>query len=307
MRRSFLAPIIVFAIGVVLIALSIMNVLPGMTGAGGMLVFFALVLFALSFIPRPEAATDVPPMSAPESLLKIFYAPSEVFQNLRRYPRWLAPLLVISILGTIYAVAFVQRVTPERIGNFMTDKVAESGFVPPDKIAEVRESNIKQFKEPLQQASSAISGFVGGFIMFAIVAAMYLLIVLAMGGGINFWQALAATVFSWFPVLAIHRILSLIILFLRDPADLHPLRDQQSLVTDNLGILITPASSPVLWVLLSAIGLLSLYQLWLAATGLKNAGERVSGGAAWTAAIVVWVFGVALAVLSAALFPGFIS
>jgi hypothetical protein len=306
--RRFGFPATLFAIGVVLIVLSVSNVLPGLTGAGGALIFMALVLFGLSFIPRPEGASDRAPMSAPETLFNIFFSPVETFQNLRRNPRWLAPLVVISLFGTIYLTAFTARVTPERIGNFMTDKIRDSGFeIPQDRIAKMREDNIKQYKEPAQKAGSAISGFVGAFVMFSLVAAIYLLIVLAMGGSINFWQALAAAVYSWFPVMLIHRVLSLIILFLRDPADLHPIRDQQTLVTDNLGALLNPADSPVLWVLASAIGVLAIYQLWLAATGLKNAGEKVSGGAAWTAAIIVWFFGIAIAAASAALFPGFIS
>jgi hypothetical protein len=306
--RRFGVPIVLFVIGVLLIVLSVANVLPGLTGAGSGLVFLALVLLGLSFIPKPEGASDKPPMSAPETLLNVFFSPAETFQNLRRNPRWLAPLLVISILGSIYMVAFSQRVTPERIGNFMTDKIMESPFKPPDEMAsKMREDNIKQYKEPLRLAGTAVNGFVGSFVGFSLVAALYLIIIMAMGGRINFWQALSATVYSWFAVLLIHRVLSLIILFLRDPADLHPLRDQQTLVTDNLGVLLTPANSPVLWVLASSIGLLSLYQLWLAATGLKNAGEKVSGGAAWTAALIVWFMGISLAAVSAALFPGFLS
>lgn len=306
--RRFGVPIVLFVIGVLLIVLSVANMLPGLTGAGGGLVFLALVLVGLSFIPKPEGASDKPPMSAPETLLNVFFSPAETFQNLRRNPRWLAPLLVISILGSIYMVAFSQRVTPEIIGDFMTTKTTEAfPQIPQDQIPKMREDNIKQYKEPLRLAGMAVNGFVGAFVGFSLVAALYLLIILAMGGRINFWQSLSVAVYSWFAVLLIHRILSLIILFLRDPADLHPIRDQQTLVTDNLGVLLTPANSPVLWVLASSIGLLSLYHLWLAATGLKNAGEKVSGSAAWAAALIVWFMGISLAAISAAIFPGFLS
>ena len=305
----FTIPAIVFGIGVVLIALSLIGILPGLTGAGGGLIFLGLVLFGLSFIPRPESASDQPAMSEAESLGKIVFSPTEVFQNLRHHPRWLAALLVMSILSGIYLFAFAQRLTAERIGNFMTEKITQSGFqIPEARVAQMRQDNINQYKEPLRQAGSAVSGFVGMFVFFAFIAAIYLVIILAMGGHINFWQSFAATVYSFFPVIVIDRILSLIILFLKDPVDVHPLLGQQSLVQDNLGVLLfNPAQNPVLFSLAAAIGLLSFYRLWLAATGLKNAGEKVSGSAAWTAALVVWLFGVVLTAASAALFPGFLS
>lgn len=304
----FTVPAIVFGIGVVLLVFGLTGILPGLAGAGGGLIFLALVLFALSFIPRPDTASDQPAMSAPETLMKIFFSPSEVFRNLRHHPRWLAALLVMSILGGIYLFAFAQRLTAERIGNFMSDKITQSGFqIPEERLAQMRRDNINQYKEPLRQAGSAVSGFVGWFVYFAIVAAIYFGIILAMGGRINFWQALSATVYAFFPVIVIERILSLVILFLKDPGDIHPLLGQQSLVQDNLGVLFNPAANPVLFSLAASIGLLSLYGLWLTATGLKNAGEKVSGGAAWTAALVVWLFSVAFRAAAAAIFPGFLS
>jgi hypothetical protein len=306
--RRFTVPAVVFGIGVVLIVLSFIGVLPGLGGAGGGLVFLGLVLLGLSFVPLPESASDERPMTAPESFAKIFFSPAEVFRNLRHHPRWLAALLVMSILGGIYLFAFAQRLTPERIGNFMTEKITQSGFqIPEDRVAQMRQDNINQYKEPLRQAGSVVSGFVGMFVLFAFLAAIYFAVILAMGGRINYWQSFAATVYAFFPVMVIERILSTVILFLKDPADIHPLLGQQSLVQDNLGVLFNAADNPVLFSLAASIGLLSLYGLWLTATGLKNAGEKVSGGSAWTAAIVVWLFGAVFRAAAAAIFPGFLS
>jgi hypothetical protein len=310
MRRY--SPFIISGVGVVLIVLSVAGILPGLAGAGGGLLFFGLLLFGLNFIPKPESVSDQPPMNSIEQLAAIFYSPADVFKNLRRHPRWLAPLLVMSILASVYLITFTQRLTPERLASFVSEKTEQTTeqmgvSMPAEQKAKMREDNLKQFTNPLTQVGNGVAGFVGAFVAFAIVAGIYLIIVLAMGGQINFWQAFAATVFSWFPVMVIHRVLSFVILFIKDPTDIHPIIGQQTLVTDNLGALLNPADSPALWVLASSIGLLSLYHLWLAASGLKNAGERVSGSTAWTAAIIVWVFGVAIGVLSAALFPGFIS
>jgi hypothetical protein len=131
---------------------------------------------------------------------------------------------------------------------------------------------------------------------------------MAMGGAMNFWQTFAAIIHAWFPAWMITTILSFIILFLKDPSDVHPIRGaQEGLVTDNLGILMNPADSPMLWALLASIDALTFYAFYLTAAGLKNAGEKVSASAGWTAAIVVWVLGTAFGILMAALFPSFIS
>jgi hypothetical protein len=60
-------------------------------------------------------------------------------------------------------------------------------------------------------------------------------------------------------------------------------------------------------VLASAFGVLSIYGLWLKATGLRNAGEKVSNTAAWSTAIVLWILGLTLALIFTTLFPAFIS
>jgi predicted outer membrane lipoprotein len=79
------------------------------------------------------------------------------------------------------------------------------------------------------------------------------------------------------------------------------------LVQDNLGVLFSPVEHPVLFVIARAFGVLSFYALWLKATGLHNAGEKVNKAAAWSTAIVLWILGLTLAVIFTALFPAFIS
>lgn len=310
MRRF--SPLIVVAVGVVLLILGLAKIVPQLSSAGGMLIFFGLVWFGLSFIPQPEAVSDEPPTPVWETLTKIFYAPAEVFRNLRRHPRWFVPLLITTVLSSLYLFAFYERVTPKKIVDFMVEKTEQASAsmgaqMPPEALANVRKEQTEQITNPVYKFGNAISGFAGSFVGFALLAGIYLLIVLAMGGSINFWQAFSATVYAFFPVTVIRYLLSAVILFIKDPTDIHPVIGQQTLVTDNLGILMNPADSPVLWVILSAIGILSFYGLWLTATGLKNTGERVSASAGWTAALVVWFLAVTLGIVSAILFPGFIS
>jgi hypothetical protein len=102
-------------------------------------------------------------------------------------------------------------------------------------------------------------------------------------------------------------LLNTLVLYLKDPAEIHPILGQQSLVQDSLNFLVSSADNPVIYTLLGTFSLLTFYWIALNAIGLKNAGEKVSGTIAWTASISIFVvilfFGLAMALA----FPSFIS
>jgi hypothetical protein len=210
-------------------------------------------------------------------------------------------------LNIAYAVAFQQRLTPERIVSYTADKMAETPFIPPEAVERAREDGLEAAKNPVQRAGTAVKSVVGVFFFMCLLAVFYMLGVLVFGGRINFWQSFAAILFASVPIVVIQKVISLILLFIKSPDDIHPLMGQETLVQDNLGILFTPAQHPVLFVTASAIGLLSFYALWLKATGLRYAGHRVSKGAAWGTAILFWSLGLLFIVIITALFPSFIS
>ena len=306
-RRTY--AYIAFGVGILLVVAAALKVPIGF-GPGGALAFFGLALFGLSFIPVSRPAGDDPPapMSFPAKLAGIFFEPSSVFRNLRAHPRWLAALILSALLSFAYSTAFVQRLTPERIVNFTTDKVAEQfTSIPPEQIAQMRAQGIEEAKAPGRIAGGVVTTFVGGFALACVMAGLYMLLVLLFGGRLGFWQGLATAIWAALPPLLIGRVLSLVLLFIKDPDDIHPVRGGSGLVTDNLGVLVNPSEHPVIFVVLSAFGVLSFYHLWLTATGLRNASEKLSSGSAWTIAIIFFLIGLLLATAFSALFSGFIT
>jgi Yip1-like protein len=300
--------IVLFVLGVLIAVGGALKFIPGGVGTGLALAFWGALLFGLSFVRLPKPAPDAPPpMSVMEKLTGIFYEPTRVFQNLKVYPRWLAAFLVISILTTAYAAAFTHRLTPERIVSYTADKMAQTPFIPPEAVERAREEGLEQAKNPVQRVGTAIKTFVGVFAFMAFLAGLYMLGVLVFGGRINFWQAFAALMYASLPIVIIQKVISLILLYIKSPDDIHPLMGQETLVQDNLGILFTPAEHPVLFVTASAIGLLSFYGLWLKATALRYTGQRVTKAAAWGTAITFWLLGLFFIVIITALFPSFIS
>lgn len=304
-RRTY--TYIVIGVGILLCVAGAV-VLPGGILAGAALAFFGLVLFGLSFVPRTEPAGDAPPkMSVVEKLSGIFFEPSSVFRNLRWHPHWLTPVLITALLGFAYTTVFTYRLTPERIAGFTNDKLVEKGWIPAEQAETIKAQQVEQAKSKPRIALGAVTTFVAGFVLTAVFGALYMLLVLLFGGRLGFWPALSVAAWAALPPLIIGRVISLILLFVKDPDDIHPILGQGGLLTDNLGALVKPAEHPVIFAVLSAFGVLAFYHLWLTATGLRNAGERVGSGSAWTIAIIFWAIGLLFAVGSSALFGNFLS
>lgn len=306
-----LAGIIVAAIGLVVAILSITKIVPHLTQTGVVMILFGGLIIGLSFINKPDDE-GTERMSTGSTLGNIFFAPADVFKNLRRHPRWLGALLIMSILGTIYGNLFLYRLGPDRIANFAIDKTLEMGMIANNEdtkkqIEAGRADAIEQAKSPVSRAGQAVAGFGGAVFGYCFLAVIFMLFAMAVGGKMNFWQAFSATVYASFPVSIIRFVLNTIILHLKDPTDIHPILGQQSLIQDNLNFLVLPAEHPVIYTVLGAFSLLGFYWLWLNATGLKNAGEKVSGTAAWSATIGVFALLLLFGVAMAALFPSFIS
>lgn len=304
-----LAGIIVAALGLVVAVLSITKVVPGLTQTGVVMILFGGLIIGLSFIDKPDTeGTDR--MSTAETLGNIFFSPSEVFRNLRRHPRWLVAMLVMSVLSATYTNLFVSRLTPERVANFAIDKTLEMPIMNDEAKKQVeagRADAIAEAKNPVTRAGQAVSGFASSVFGYAFLALIFLLFAMAMGGKINFWQAFSAAIYASFPVSIIRFVLNTVILFLKDPSEIHPILGQQSLIQDNLNFLVLPAEHPVIFTLLGWLSILTFYWLWLMATGLKNAGERVTGTTAWSATLGIFGLLVVLSAIMSFLFPGFIS
>ena len=122
----------------------------------------------------------------------------------------------------------------------------------------------------------------------------------------HYWQTYAVVAYVALPVTVVQKLISFIVLYLKSPEDIHPLLGQESLVYDNLGYLIAAKDHPILFVMATAIGVLSFYRLWLTAAGLREGGYKVTSSQAWGVAITLFVIFLLFAMAVAAIFPGFL-
>lgn len=306
MRR--IVGVIIFILGLLLVVLGLLKVLPGAAQSGFFGLFVGAVAFGLSFIKPHDAGPDAPPPLSPsERTTGIFYEPARVFQNLHTHPRWLAAFLVISVFAAIYHVAFVQRLTPEVIALAPIEKTIEGGWITGDRAEQVREQTREAAKSPVARFTGPLNEIGGIFLFFVFLAAILLLGALIFGGRLNFWQALCVAVFSSLPPIIIEKVLSIILLYIKSPDDIDPIKGQRGLVRADLGILFKPSEHPYLYVLAGSIGLITLYGLWLEATGLRYAGEKLSSASSWTIALIIWGIALVFGLAAAALFPTFVT
>lgn len=308
-----LAGIIVAVLGLIVAAVSIVKVVPGfsLTGPGVLMIIAGALMIGLSFIKKPDTE-GVERMSTPGTLTNIFFSPGEVFLNLRRHPRWLVAVLIMVILSSIYTNLFMQRLTVERIANHTIDKTLEMPMIANNEQARQqvesgRATAIAEAKNPVSRVGQVVSSFAGITILNCVLAAVFLLFAMAMGGSLNFWQAFSAAVYAAFPISIIRFVLNTILLYLKDPADIHPILGQSSLIQDNLSFLVKAGDHPVIFSFLASLSLIWFYWIWLNATGLKNAGERVSGSVALTATLTVYGIIVLFGLVLSWAFPSFIS
>src|SRR5205085_3171115 len=299
------AGVALIVIGIIVVVLGIpgLALIVGGIGTGAAVCCLGILCFAFSFLRLPAVKDPPPKMSTGATLTGIFFEPTSVFRNLRAHPQWMAAILLVGIVNGAYSVAFNHRLTPERIINFTMDKLEESPIKPPrEAMAKARTEGVEQAKAPTYQAGDFVKKVVSAFFGVAFVAALCLLGVLAFGGRMHFWQTYAAIAYVTFPFTMIQKAISFIILYLKSPDDIHPILGQESLVYDNLGLLITAKDHPVIFVMATSIGVLSFYRLWLTATGLREAGYKVSSTAAWGVTITLFVLFLLLGMAAAMLF-----
>ena len=296
-------PLIVIGIIVVVLGIPGINLVVGGIGTGAAICALGILLAVFSLIRMPAVENPPEKMSTVQTLVGIFFEPTRVFRNLRAHPQFLAAILLAGMINGVYALAFTHRLTPERIINYTMDKLEDSPLKPPpEAMAVARTQGVEQAKAVTFQIGDFLKKIVSAFFGVALIAGLALVAVLVFGGSMHYWQTFAVVAYVSFPVVLIQKGISLLILYLDAPDDIHPLLGQETLVYDNLGLLIAAKDHPVLWVVATTIGVISFYRLWLTATGLKEGGYKVNSSAGWGAAITLFVLFLLLGMAAAAVF-----
>lgn len=248
------------------------------------------------------AATPVPEtpssMSTLGRFVGVFFRPKETFASIAQRPTWIAPLILLSIIGLAVTWFFAQRVGWRSYIERQIEQNPSAQKRMEQVPADQRDGAIQQ-QVKFWSVFSYVLPVAGTFIGAVIVGAVLLGAFSVVGGTkVGFVRSLSIVSWAWMP-LAIHGLLGLLIMFLKDPATV----DIQNLVASNPGALLPDDAAKWLAALLTSLDVFAFWVMALMGIGYSATNpKKISFGKAFSTVVGVWLIWVLVKVGAAAVF-----
>jgi Yip1-like protein len=231
-------------------------------------------------VPAQEPA----PLSEAARIGNTFFAPSKTFTDLRRSAAWWAPFLIIAIVSTLFVYVVDQKVGFRKVlENQLRTRPKQAERIeqlPADQRAKVmRQQTV--VTEVISYAFPLIT-----LLLWAIMAAVLLAsFKFGASADIKFKTIFALLVYAGLPGL-LRAALAMVSLMAGVSGDAFTF---QNPVATNPGYFVDPASSPVLYSMLTSFDIFTIWTLVLTAIGVTCI-SKVKRGTAF--AVVFGWFGV---------------
>jgi len=250
--------------------------------------------------PTPTKKADVndpPQMSEVATLGNIFFEPGNVFDDMRRKPRFLLAGLIILAAISIFQVAFIEKIGFKEMTKSRIESSSQTrDMSKEDKAKIVEQQGADVFKYVTYGVTPVVVA-----IAFLIGALIYWGGASAMGGNGKFLGGLSVWLYSSLPPSIVFTIANLIVLFLKSPDDIDIANSQEGLVKANPSFFIDATANPVVAALLSTFDLFAIWGWVLAAIGLQRV-FKLSSGAAWAVVLLVTLISVGRKLVGALFF-----
>jgi hypothetical protein len=240
--------------------------------------------------PPPLETQSEPQMSEAARLAGVFFSPGKAFVDIARRPRWWIPLILIAILSTVFLNAFTQRVGWESVIRPAIERNQNTQNMP----APQREQLIRTAAGYYKYVGYG-SALITLFYVFIVAVLLMFLFDTMMSAGVGLKRMMAIVAYGFLP-LVIQTLLSMVVLFLKDPEEFN----LQNPLMFNVGAYLSPESPAALRALGSSIDLFSLWIIILLAIGVSSAARKISFGKALTAIALPWMLFVGLKTAAAA-------
>jgi hypothetical protein len=218
--------------------------------------------------PAPTSASPPAPLSEGARLLDVFVAPSRTFSDLRRDASWWAPFLLLTIVSVAFAYGVDSKVG---FRQTVENQIRQS----PRASQRTEQSPPEERAQAIQKQAAGTRYFMYGFpvimlIIYTILAAIYLAIFkFGANADLAFKTAFAVVVYASLPE-TLRGLLVIVSLFAGVSPDSFNL---QNPIATNPGYFLTPANSPFLYGIASALDIFRLWALALTAIGFAYAGK----------------------------------
>jgi hypothetical protein len=239
----------------------------------------------------PTGDSGAAQMSFAQRLTGVYFEPKKTFEDINRKGSWLGIFVIISVLAM--AMSYVTSIKIDR-----ETRIRKGLEMSPIKLSD--EQKETAVKTALSNPPGVMERFgfvfapISIMIMYLILAAVFLLIFVLMGAGINYKKSLTISFWAMAPPGILMMLLSIILMFVKDPEKLE--LDPSLNLVSNLGFLISDhKANPVLASLLSSIDLFSAWSIVLLSLGFAaiSSGKLTTKKAAIGILILwaIWVFG----------------
>ena len=212
-------------------------------------------------------------------LAGVFFSPGKAFADIARRPRWWIPVILLAILGTVYLNAFTQRVGWESVIRQALEKSPQGQNMTSQQREQAITVGATVYKY-LGYGGSAVGTL---FYVFIVAVILMFLFDTMMSAGVGLKRMMAIVAYGFLP-LVIQTILSMVVLYLKDPEEFN----LQNPLMFNVGAYLSPDTPAALRALGSSIDLFSLWIIVLLAIGVSAAARKISAGKAFTAIACSW-------------------
>lgn len=201
-------------------------------------------------------------------VMQTFYAPVQAFTGLKGATDWIIPFVILSILSLAFVYSVDKKVTFEKVSENqikMSPKAADRL----EKLPEAqREKQMEMTTKITRIASYGAPVFLG---IWTLIIALVLWGSFSFGCGsrIGFGASFSIVMLSWMPSL-IKTVLTIIALFAGMDADGFNI---QNPVATNLGVLFDPSAHAFLYKIGSAVDIIMIWVLIVAAIGFSTVGK----------------------------------
>lgn len=215
-------------------------------------------------------------------LIGVLVAPAETFRSIAERPTWLAPLLVLVLLGGAVGLVLQVRTDPEEMVRGQMEMIKVD--VPQeqvDKMVEDAESRTTGAKIGLAVLGALFQGLV-----YAVVAVLFWIGLRMFGSELDYLRSLATTLHGYMP-LAVGSLINLPLMLTRERLTFEDTLNGGVLVS-SLKALATEDASSLTETLLGSFDLFTIWTLVLLTIGYK-AVAKVSTAVASGIVILFWL------------------
>lgn len=225
---------------------------------------------------------EAPQMSFSQKLTGVFFEPTKTFADINRKPSWLGIFVILGILLIPFTYTIMSRTDTT---SAVRQRLEASGSSP-QQVEQQMQAIERVTQSPIYlYGISAVSPLLN-LIVYLIMAGIFLLLFVIMGAPLNFKKSLAVTYWGLFPPGVISMILSIAILFIKEPGTI----DAQHVLMSNLGPLVDNKAQPALFSLLSSIDLFAIWAISLLSIGFAAvSAKKLTTKKAATGIVILWV------------------